>query len=372
MKVEVAESLIFSWLRHVRGCPIAQANWKPSSTWPIRREEGLASDFERMRETTHERLGFEVFKQSGFHQFMRQAEIDVLGLRFADAGPIAIAVDSAFHEDGVLYVNREETVARILKKMIRTAFALEAYFDLHEAEVVFATPKMHNAVHDGLQRCWPDLQSILADSGSLSVGRMSLRIVANDHFAAEIIQPVLDRIDQVADTSELFLRAQQLVRLCELAPRQRRIRPNSASTPPQTGRGPKIGEHVRRTMVRLANAGKLTPLLLEQLMEPLYCKRTFNLGYPFLKTVDPAKLPHEQRLDERGYSRYWSQPVRVGSRTFFACSQWVEPQRPAFDRWVGALEAAQTADCDRGLEDVNSATRPVRSIRQPAQLQTLK
>ena len=31
MKIEIGKSLIFSWLRHVRGCPIAQGNWKPSS-----------------------------------------------------------------------------------------------------------------------------------------------------------------------------------------------------------------------------------------------------------------------------------------------------------------------------------------------------
>ena len=46
MKIEIGESLIFSWLRHVMGCPIAQTNWKPSPTWPIRREAGLAGDLE--------------------------------------------------------------------------------------------------------------------------------------------------------------------------------------------------------------------------------------------------------------------------------------------------------------------------------------
>jgi hypothetical protein len=243
MKIEIGESLIFSWLRHVRGCPIVQASWKPSPTWPIRREPGLASNFEKMREIAGQRLGFEVFKKSLFNQFSRQAEIDVLGLRFGDAGLAAIAVDSAFHENGVQYSELKETVGRILKKMIRTAFVLEAYFDLHQAETVFATPKMHNAVHDALQGCWPELQSILADCGSLSADRLRLRIVTNGDFVEEIIQPVLDRMDQVADTSELFLRAQQLVRFCEVTPRrkqhvkaplrpgpQARVRSRSAST----------------------------------------------------------------------------------------------------------------------------------------------
>ena len=215
MKIEIGESLIFSWLRHVLGCPIAQANWKPSPTWPIRRELALASDFERIREIAAQRLGFEIFKRSSFQQFLRQAEIDVLGLRFGDAGLSAIAVDSAFHENGVQYGDLKETVGRILKKMIRTTFALDAYFDLDQADVVFATPKMHNAVRDALQGCWPELQSVLADCGSLSAERLQLRIVTNGDFVEEIIQPVLDQMDHVADTSELFLRAQQLVRFCE-------------------------------------------------------------------------------------------------------------------------------------------------------------
>jgi hypothetical protein len=101
MKIEIGESLIFSWLRHVQSCPIAQTNWKPSPAWPIRREGDFAIDFEEMRELTAQRLGFEVFKRSSFQQFIRQAEIDVLGLRFGDAGLAAIPVDSAFHKNRV-------------------------------------------------------------------------------------------------------------------------------------------------------------------------------------------------------------------------------------------------------------------------------
>ena len=116
MKIEISESLILSWLRHVQGCPIAQTNWKPSPTWPIRHEVELATDFEKMREKAGARLGFGIFKRSSFQQFIRQAEIDVLGLSFSDAGAAAVAVDSAFHEAGVNYGEAGETVSRILKK----------------------------------------------------------------------------------------------------------------------------------------------------------------------------------------------------------------------------------------------------------------
>jgi hypothetical protein len=337
MKIEIGESLIFSWLRHVLACPIAQANWKPSPTWPIRRELALASDFERIREIAAQRLGFEIFKRSSFQQFLRQAEIDVLGLRFGDAGLSAIAVDSAFHENGVQYGDLKETVGRILKKMIRTTFALDAYFDLDQADVVFATPKMHNAVRDALQGCWPELQSVLADCGSLSAERLQLRIVTNGDFVEEIIQPVLDQMDHVADTSELFLRAQQLVRFCEVAPRRAQMGRSRASARPENEGETKIGEHVRGTMVRLANAGKLTPMVIDDLSDHSHCKATFGLNHSFLKKVMPDAPLHAQGIDDNGYSRYWRDPLVIGGTRFLVCSQWFAWQRPAFDRWVHEL-----------------------------------
>jgi hypothetical protein len=336
MKIEIGESLIFSWLRHVRGCPIVQTNWKPSPAWPIRREPGLVSDFEKMREIAAQRLGFEVFKRSSFQQFIRQAEIDVLGLRFSDAGAAAVAVDSAFHENGVQYGDLKETVGRILKKMIRTAFALDAYFDLHEADIVFATPKMHDAVHEVLQGCWPELQSLLADCGSLSADRLRWRIVTNGDFVEQIIQPVLDHMDQVADTSELFLRAQQLVRFCEVAPGQHRIHQSSAGARPVGGEL-KIGAHVRQTMARLAQAGRLKPEVIGKLLDARYCKMTFNLGLPFLKAIKPHFELANQRMDARGYGRYWKDPLNIGESQFLMCSQWFLWQRPAFDCWVRHL-----------------------------------
>jgi hypothetical protein len=335
MKIEIGESLIFSWLRHVMGCPIVQTNWKPSPTWPIRHEAILAADFEKMRETAGQRLGFEVFKKSSFNQFIRQAEIDVLGLRFGDTGLAAIAVDSAFHEAGVNY--GEETVGRILKKLIRTAFALEAYFDLQQADIIFATPKMHNAVNEALQGCWPELQSVLADCGSLSAGRLQLRIVTNGDFVEQIMQPVLDRMDQVADTSELFLRAQQLVRLCEATPRRRQMGQSSASARPETEGEPKIGAHVRQTMARLAQADRLKPEVIGKLLDARFCRMTFNLGLPFLKAIKPYSSLANQRTDERGYGRYWKDPLYVGDSQFLMCCQWFFWQRSAFDRWVRDL-----------------------------------
>jgi hypothetical protein len=57
------------------------------------------------------------------------------------SSPNVIAVDSAFHEAGLQYGNADETVGRVLKKLIRGAFALEACLDVGEASVICGRDK---------------------------------------------------------------------------------------------------------------------------------------------------------------------------------------------------------------------------------------
>jgi hypothetical protein len=154
MKVEIAESLIFSWLRHVQGCVVTQMNWKPSPSWPISEEGAVRQEFERIRTLAGETIGVPIFKKCEFGQFVRQAEIDVLGLSLAHdpAAAQAIAVDCAFHEGGLNYGSADETVGRVLKKLVRAALALEGYLNVREAMIVFATPKVVEPIRAAI---WP-------------------------------------------------------------------------------------------------------------------------------------------------------------------------------------------------------------------------
>lgn len=35
MKIEVGESLLLSWLQHIKECQIVQTNWKASNKWQL-------------------------------------------------------------------------------------------------------------------------------------------------------------------------------------------------------------------------------------------------------------------------------------------------------------------------------------------------
>lgn len=335
MKVEMAESLMFSWLRHVQGCVVTQMNWKPSPSWPIANEDELRRKFECIRTLAADSIGISIFKQCEFGQFLRQTEIDVVGNRSLHNPTTAqaIAVDSAFHEAGLNYGSAEETIGRVLKKLIRAALALEGYLEVREAMVVFASPKVAEPIRAAIERHLADLEVAFAEPASRGP-RLLFRLIANSEFAHEIVQPVLDAATTVADTSELFMRARQLMALCEQPARQPWPK-HSGALPAARGEG--IGAHVRATMADLAESGRLTPAIVAELSSAGYCRQQFNLGYPLLKLVDPAVDLPSQRRDANGYDRYWKHPVRIGDRQFLICSQWFDWQRTAFDQWLRDL-----------------------------------
>jgi hypothetical protein len=356
VKIEIGESLIHSWLRHVQGCTVTQMSWKPSPTWTMARERELKEAFEVIRKFASETIGIQIFKNGDFSQFLRQAEVDVLGVRWSrpTAAPSVIAVDSAFHEYGLQYGNTDETVGRVLKKLIRAAFALEAYLDVDEASIVFATPKMAEPIRETVQRHLATLEMRLADQRGSAMPRLRFRVIANTEFSNEIVAPVLEQVDLVADTSELFMRAQQLMRLCDPGPGNR---PSSASVDrpasTTTDEGSRIGEHVRTTMAALAASGRLTARIVGDLLDHRYCKAKFNLGLAFLKPVDQRIPLSRQRIDSNGYGRYWKHPLRIGDHEFLMCCQWFVWQRKAFDAWVRDIggSPAPTAPDTRFLTD---------------------
>ena len=83
MKIEIAESLIYSYLKNCEGCRIVQTNWRTSGRWIVTEYET-----ERARQLFDKISSSEyfsgIFKNSSFEQLIKQAEIDVLGINTAE------------------------------------------------------------------------------------------------------------------------------------------------------------------------------------------------------------------------------------------------------------------------------------------------
>lgn len=79
MKIEMGESLIFSWLRHIKECQIVQANWKPSSKWELSNIEQIIRLKNLPDERFHKLYQYDLYKGNrSVLQIIAQAEIDMI------------------------------------------------------------------------------------------------------------------------------------------------------------------------------------------------------------------------------------------------------------------------------------------------------
>lgn len=223
MKIEIGESVIYSWLRHIKGCRIVQTNWKNSPQW-----EGFHSEqIYKLIEEVKQRFP-NIFKKSTNKQLLQQAEIDVLGVCFTGGEPFFYAVEVAFHENGLLY--GDDTAERVAKKLLRIALLLYLQFNTKQGEIIFATPKVHPQNLTQITQKIQDITVFMQQKGFA----YHFSFIANENFEKEIIQPLQEVSDSISDTTELFLRSYQLFCLVQKNKKYADNFPNDRHTVKQT------------------------------------------------------------------------------------------------------------------------------------------
>jgi hypothetical protein len=200
MKIDIGESLVYSYLRHVKNCYIVQTNWKPSGNWIPESIlfEKAALEFDRIQR--HPAFN-EIFK-TGFEQTIKQTEIDVLGL---DQEETIFAVNVAFHEYGINFGAKTDTRNRVIKNLLRTYLAMMIYFPRKKHVLIFCSPKVS-----------PNTENIISDYFKILVRdfnneQSQFLYVSNENFRDKMMMETLDCIQEEFDTSELFLRSFKLL-----------------------------------------------------------------------------------------------------------------------------------------------------------------
>ena len=202
MKIEIGESLIRTWLRHVEGCQFAELNWKTSPTWPNNEASNIEAIFESIKTKSPKAIS-----TKSLSQFLKQAEVDVLGQRVESDGLVKTHfVDIAYHSGGLNYGGTAKTKVRVQKKLIRSALLALEYFPKSDSTIYFITPfigeTMKSAVMQGFE------QAIQFFKG---YENLSFELILDEEFKTRVLDEVLALEGEVADTSELFLRSWQLV-----------------------------------------------------------------------------------------------------------------------------------------------------------------
>ncbi|GGM55874.1 hypothetical protein [Porphyromonas pasteri] len=207
MKIEIGESLAVSYLKHVKRCVIYQTNWKSSSQWDFLGEVKDASEaFERL--VKDGLLSFQGKTKPSFSQFLKQAEIDILGINLFEKK--MYVMDIAYHEDGLNYKNEDRTIKSFKKKLLRSYLLLRSYFpEDYKYEIIFASPKVRPKLNKELEDATEALNDLRDDV--LSKGAVVFKYIANDKFKDKILDPTLEASKDDADTNELFLRSYKLL-----------------------------------------------------------------------------------------------------------------------------------------------------------------
>lgn len=338
MKIEMGESLLYSWLRHVKDCQIVQTNWKMSPQWDLCHLDELQTlreDAGRHFQEFFDSDQYDIFKKSPLSQMLSQAEVDVLGVQY-DSGLFHVyAIDVAFHENGLQYGAKEETVARVIKKCLRTAMCLYGCFGLKSGEIIFASPKVHHATLMLLKPAMESLQEFMCQHGY----DFAFRLIVNEEFNSSILEPILLVSANVSDTSELFMRGYQMYQMftdnkppcaavhhatTQNGPHNRQIEPIADDTLRELKVG-KIAQTVLRSMLE---NGSISPEELQALQTKTYSKEKFDLQYSLLVREDT----------DFEWERYYSKPLIINRTVYYMCSQWFEVpannDRPYLLSWI--------------------------------------
>ncbi len=200
MKIEICESLMLSYIKHVKECMFYQTNWKAPDNKNI---DGPAYD--RIRKD-YERINnksdfYGILDKSKLNQLIKQTEIDILGIN--SEGKI-YAAETAFHENGLNY--KKETRNRIIRKLLRSYLALRVYFpENKQYELLFASPKVKAKNDEEIIQAFDTLNNMFPEEN------VNFKYISNNLFKREILIPTIEKTKKYSDSNELFIRAVKML-----------------------------------------------------------------------------------------------------------------------------------------------------------------
>lgn len=312
MKLEIGESLCYSYLRHVKHCWLVQTNWKPSEHWAKRKSdaelETMLIDMKRKFDADGK-----VFKQTNnAAQLIKQGEIDVVGI---DLQGSVHALDVAFHENGLNYPGGTADI--VLKKLLRSYILLHAYAPFGQTgqkfHIYFVSPKVNPSVQTPLDAIFARLQS--------EYPQAEWRLITNHSFA-DLARDTLEKSAAVADTSELFVRAAKLLNLADTTSA---VNENTRSQPKITADAPtRLQDIVQPLMATLLAEHQEHPPLLDEatidnLMKLDYCRNALRIkiSFPILRRVEDGREISGRSGPPR--LRYYRDEY---AGKFYVCSEW--------------------------------------------------
>lgn len=340
MKIEIAENLIYSYLKHIEGCRCVQTNWKTSGKWKI--TEYDTEQAEVLFEKFKHHPSFEgIFKNNSFAQLLKQAEIDVLGLNLTEKA--IFGVDVAFHSAGLNYGAKLENSSRVLKKILRTIFIMQCYFkEFDKFTCYFVTPKSRKKFRAEISELLQKAGEIINDDSIL------IEFISDEDFYRIMVDPLTSEDFKEHDTMDLFARSLKILQLDCRQDHTKSIIKNptkflKSKIEKRTENGMKIGQFVQYNMRKLCEQNLLTDLEINNLQDRLYSKSIFNQNFEVLKSIECSPK------DDTGSNRYYTNEIFFNK--YRLTSQWFEYHWDPFIKWLNEINRKNNAPYTKAVKN---------------------
>lgn len=336
MNIDIAESLLASWLRHERKCQIVQTNWKAPTWQPSDEKKVILEDaFSTVKNHFETQRCTPIFKKlDSSDQLMKQIECDVVGVRWHDNGGVSLHIgEIAYHAKGLNYKDTTKTRScefKVIAKIIYGIFAAYYYWNIDDIEIIFASPKVHAKRAEKIIQLDESLAKIKTKLiKKFKLKRLNVYIALNDKFKQDIIQPI-KRIaaSDYTNLNELYLRSIQLfLNNVDFL--------GNEITKKEEDNEAKIGELVQdrlKPLIKKINDERL----INDLCELEYSKANFKLNYPLLVAThgEYAKKHH---------NRYYVEEIYLCGRSYRITSQWYSRNQTPLIRWMENLQKKLSA-----------------------------
>ena len=203
MSVDIGESLMQSWLRHVKGCQFVQTNWKPSRDveYDIVKAEDMLSAFR----SEYDDLFYDTRKKTPreANSLIMETEIDAVGM---DSKGNYYLAEIAFHNGGLGY---GDNIKKVREKIIRCVLCACSYLGaIKDSYISFSCPNVRS---NDIQELINELEKIKNILNKHQMNKIKIQLYLNERFETNILNPVLWASESINDVSEVFVRACKLL-----------------------------------------------------------------------------------------------------------------------------------------------------------------
>ena len=216
--MNVAESMVASWLRHEKCCQLVQCNLRCSPKWSRDSEGEVAIWCKGLKNELSNGVGadgtkvYKIFK-GGQHRngvnvsnVLKQMEIDVFGYDFKDNKVWACEV--AYHKGGCLYGrSTKSTVEKILEKLIRAyVFWKVCIKQGTSLNLVFVTP----FISDKCAECLKEIVKVARAKLQEINAPVSIQLILGDDVVDQITNKILE-LENESGIDDIFVRTAGLL-----------------------------------------------------------------------------------------------------------------------------------------------------------------